>query len=129
MVLEVEADTWKIHQRLDSDLAELFWITDTRPLEDQRGAESATADDDHLPGFVNGRLVLPRVQGLGGHCLDAHCDTIFNNDFVHLGVTLQVQIVIFRPGGMNIGMSSVTTAARVAVDPFQPMLCAMAAVC
>jgi hypothetical protein len=48
MVLEVETNTRKIDKRLDTSLAELLRVTDTRSLENKRRAES-TARDDNLP--------------------------------------------------------------------------------
>jgi hypothetical protein len=127
MVLEVQANTWKIHQRFHPDFAKLFRVTDTRPLENQRGAKSTTTHDDHLPGSVYGRLVLAGVQWLGGHCLYTNSYTILNNNFVHLGITFQVQVFIFRPGGMDVSMCGITATARIAVDPLQPVLRAMSA--
>jgi hypothetical protein len=53
--LEVQTNTGKVDQRLDASLAELLWITDTRALEDEWRAESATGDDDLLAGLEGPR--------------------------------------------------------------------------
>jgi hypothetical protein len=65
------------------------------------------------------------MQWFRGHGLYTDCNSVFDDDFVDLGITFEVEIVVFRPGRVNVGMSSVTSTARITVDPFQPMLCAM----
>jgi hypothetical protein len=60
-----------------------------------------------------------------GHRLHTDRHTIFDNDFVHLGVALEVKIVIFGPGGVNVGVSSITATAGISVDPLEPMFSAM----
>ena len=61
MVLEVEANTGEIHKWLDTSLAELLGITNTRALEDQWRAESATANDNELPSLEVFVFVLART--------------------------------------------------------------------
>lgn len=39
-------------------------------------------------------LILASVQWLSGHCLDADCNAILDDDLVDLCVTFEVQIVI-----------------------------------
>ena len=40
VVLKVETNTREINEWLDASLAELFWVTDTRALEDKWRGES-----------------------------------------------------------------------------------------
>jgi hypothetical protein len=58
VILEVQTDTGEVYKRLDSGLAELLWVTNTRALEDQWRAESTTRDDNLLAGSddTRGRL-------------------------------------------------------------------------
>jgi hypothetical protein len=55
MVLEVETDTGEVYEGLDTGLAELLWVTNTRALEDQWRAEGATRDNYLFAGFDDTR--------------------------------------------------------------------------
>jgi hypothetical protein len=51
VVLEVKTNTGKIDEGLDTGLAKLLWVTDTRALENERRTQSTTRDDDLLAGL------------------------------------------------------------------------------
>jgi hypothetical protein len=40
VILEVETDAGEVDERLDTDFAELLWVTDAGALEDERRAQS-----------------------------------------------------------------------------------------
>lgn len=61
------------------------------------------------------------MQWLGRHYLNTHGNIIFNDDFVNLSVAFQVQVVVFCPGRMDVGVS-ITSTACITIDPFQPVL-------
>ena len=68
--LEVETDTWQVHERLHTSLAELLGVTNTGSLEDEWRAEGTTGDDDLLAGPDDLGLQLSWGEGLCGHGLD-----------------------------------------------------------
>jgi hypothetical protein len=78
--LEVETDTWQVHKRLDTSLAELLGVTDTGALENEWGAESATGDDDLLAGLDDLGLLLSWSKGLRRHSLDSDCFVALQDD-------------------------------------------------
>lgn len=77
VVLEVKTNTGKIDQRLDTNLAELLGVTDTRALKNEGRAESTARNDDLLAGLDDARHLLGWVERLGR-------DTLHTNGAVAL---------------------------------------------
>lgn len=73
VVLEVEPNAWEVDQRLDTDLAQLLWVTDTRALEDEWRTERPTRDNDLLASLDDAGEGLTCSDWLGGDHLDTDC--------------------------------------------------------
>lgn len=80
VILEVQTHTGQVDKRLDARLAELLWVADTRALENEGRAESASRHDDLLAGFDDPGWTLPAGQVLGGNNLDANSTVAFEDD-------------------------------------------------
>ena len=80
MVLEVQANTRQVDERLDASLAELLWVTDARALKNERRAESAAADDDELAGLVGTPFLCARCEWLRWHNLYASGAVAFDQN-------------------------------------------------
>lgn len=107
VVLEVETDTRKIDQGLDTSLAKLFGVANTRALEDKRRAQSASGNDDLLASLVDSGLLLTRRQRLGRANLDTNSSVALQNDFLALGVDDQVQVLVVCASAVDVSMSRV----------------------
>lgn len=124
--LEVQANTWQIDQRLDANLSQLLWVTDTRSLKDERGAKGAASDDDLLPRPEDSSLFRLAVNLLGWNSRYANGHTVLDDDLVNLCVDLQVKILVLGSSGMNVSGCCIRPAATVSVDPFEPLFSTVA---
>lgn len=111
VVLEVETDTWQVDDRLDTSATKLLGVTNTRALQDERRAAGASADDDQLASLVDCARWVATTQGLGRDGRNTNGLAVLNEDFVDLGVTLQVKVVILGTGAVDVGMGGITSAA------------------
>jgi hypothetical protein len=115
--LEVQPHTREIHEWLDTRLAKLAWITDTRALQNQWRAERSTTDNDLLSSLENLRPVLLRMKGLGRDSLDTHSTIALQNHLVDLGVAHQMKILVVGTCTMDVGMGRIGATSSVAIDP------------
>jgi len=90
MILEVKTDTWQIDERLDTSLAELLRVANTRSLEDEWRAESATGNDDLFTSLDDSRCQLSRSEGLSWNDLDANSTVTLEDYLLDLVVGHQV---------------------------------------
>ena len=111
MVLEVPSHTGEVHERLHASTTELLRVTDTRPLEDERGAEGAAADDDLFAGSEDGPRGISACEGLGGNGGDADGTAVLDDYFVYFGVAFEVQVGVLGPGAVDVGVGGVAAAA------------------
>ena len=58
MILEIEANTGKVNNGLDTNFPELLGISDATALKDQWGRECTTRNDHLLAGTENARSLL-----------------------------------------------------------------------
>jgi hypothetical protein len=86
VVLEVQPNTRKINNRLDTSLSELLRVANTRALENERRAKGTSRDDDLLASPERAAMVLTGRERLGRHGPDSDCSAAFNDDLVNLGV-------------------------------------------
>jgi hypothetical protein len=107
VVLEVEANTGQVDQRLDASLAELLGVTDTRALEDERRAQGATRHDDLLASLVDSGLLLARRQRLGRADLDADSPVALEDDLLALGVNNKVQVLVVCTSAVDVSVGRV----------------------
>lgn len=126
VVLEVKTDTRKIDQRLYTSLAELLWVTDTGSLKDERRAESASRNDDLLPGLDDPGSQLSRRKRLSRNNLDSDGTVTFEYYLFNLVVHHQVQVLVNGTSAVNVAMSGVRSSSGVTVDPLEPVLSSMA---
>ena len=126
VVLEIETDSGKIDERLDTGLAKLLWVSDTRSLQDKRRTKSTSGDNDLLPSFDDPGCQLSGRKGLGGNDLDADGTVALKDYLLNLIVDHQMQILVHGTSAVDVAMSRVRTASSVAVDPLEPMLGSMA---
>lgn len=80
MILEVETNSWKIDERLNSGLAKLLRVTNTGALENERRTESTARNDDLLAGPNSPRLQLAGRKRFGGYRLNAYSLVALNDD-------------------------------------------------
>lgn len=111
VVLEVAAYTWQVDQRLHTSPAQLLGVTKARALEDEWGAHGTSAQDNLLSGPEDTANRFTTVEGLGRDCDDTHSSTVFNDDLLHLGVALEVEVIVFGSGAMDIGVSRITSSS------------------
>lgn len=142
--LEVETNTGQVNKWLDARLAKLLWVTDARALEDKRRAQGASRYNDLLAGFDDTGMQLTRGKRLGRNNLDANSFAVFEDDLhislamrhletagsftqylLNFGIHHQVQVLMHRPGTVNVPMCRIRTTPSVSVDPLQPVLCTM----
>lgn len=126
MILEVEPDSWQINYGLNARSTKLLGVTDTRSLQDQRRRERTAANDNLLTSAEGPRLELIRVQRLGRYSLDCDGSAVLHDDLVDLGVAHEIQVVVLGARGVYVSVRRVTSTACVSVDPFEPVLCAVA---
>jgi hypothetical protein len=126
VILEVETNTRKINKRLDTSLAKLLWVTDTRALKDERRAQSTTGDDDLLTSLDDSGHLLLGVKRLGWDTLDANGAVALKNDLVNLVVGKKVQVLVNGARAVDVPVSGVRSSSSVAIDPLEPMLGTMA---
>jgi hypothetical protein len=126
MILEVETNTRKIDKRLDTGLAKLLWVTDTRALEDERRTQSTTGDDDLLASPDGPRHLLVGVERLGRNTLDGNSAVTLENDLVNLVAGEKVQVLVNSASAVNVAVSRVGSSSSIAVDPLEPVLGTMA---
>jgi hypothetical protein len=125
VVLEVQTDTGKVDERLDTSLAQLLGVADTRALQDEWGGQGAARDDDLLAGLVDLGLLVGRER-LGRDDLDACGTAVLNDDLLALAVDNEVQVLVLRAGAVNVSVGRVGTTAGVSVDPLKPVLSTVA---
>lgn len=89
--------------------------TDTGPLQDEGRAQGAAGNDDLLPRPDNLALVLGMGEWLSWDNLHPDCSISIEDDFVHLRVAHKVQVLVFRPCAMDVGMSRVRATSGVTV--------------
>lgn len=94
VILEVKANARKVNERLDADFTQLFWVTNTRALQDKRRAERAAANDHLLTSPVNTRLLLSRGERFSRADFDAHGTVAFENHLLALGVADEVEVLV-----------------------------------
>lgn len=111
MVLEVPSHTREVHERLHASTTELLRVTDTGPLEDERRAEGAAADDDLFAGSEDGPRGIATCEGLGGNGGDADGTAVLDDYFVYFGVTFEVQVGVLGSGAVDVGVGGVAAAA------------------
>lgn len=111
MVLEVAAHTGQVDDGLDASTAKLVRVTDTRALEDQGRAEGAAADDDLLASTEDPANGLLAIDGLGWDGCNAHGTSVFDDDFVDLGVALQVQVGVLGSSAVDVGVSGIASSS------------------
>lgn len=88
VILEVAADTWKIHEWFNTSLAKLFGVTNSRSLKNQWRAECASANNNLFTGAEDLSNRLFSTKRLGGNCLDSNGSSIFNDDSSNFGIAL-----------------------------------------
>ena len=86
---------------------------------------------------------MSRSEGLGRHDFDTDGTASFKDDFLDLGVTDQVQILVVCPSAVNICVSRVLATSSIAgncqqsckidfkpldlpIDPYLPVVCSLA---
>ncbi|KAI6766113.1 hypothetical protein HG530_007183 [Fusarium avenaceum] len=126
VILKISPDAYEINYRLNTRSTKLLGVTDTRSLEDQRRRERTAANDNLLTSAEGPRLELIRVQRLGRHSLDCDGSAVLHDDLVNLGVAHEIQVVVLGARGVYVSVRRVASTACVSVDPFEPVLCAVA---
>jgi hypothetical protein len=121
VVLEVETNAGEVNDRLDASSPQLLGVADARSLEDEGRRQRAAGHNDLLPRPECSPLTNPAAR-LGGDGLDAYRTAVLDDDLVHLGVGGEIQVRVDGPGGVDVGVGAVAPAARVAVDPLEPVL-------
>ena len=58
MVLKVQTNAWKVDNRLDTNLLQLLWVTDTASLKNQWRRECTSRNNDLLASSESARLLL-----------------------------------------------------------------------
>lgn len=111
MVLEIEANPGQIYNGFDSHTTEFLRITNSRPLEDKRGAKSPAADDYLLASSVDLALRLAAIQGLCRDRCNANGPSVLDNDSVHFCIALQMEVRMLTPGAMDVCVSGITATA------------------
>lgn len=66
------------------------------------------------------------MQRLGRHSLDGDGSAVLHDDLVDLGVAHEIQVVVLGARGVYVSVRRVASTACVSVDPFEPVLCAVA---
>ena len=122
MILEVETNTRKIDKRLDTGLAELLWVTDTRALKDERRTQSTTGNDDLLASPDGPGHLLIGVERLCRNTLDGNSAVTLEDDLLNLIAGEKVQVLMNSAGAVNVAVSGVRSSSSVAVDPLEPVL-------
>lgn len=84
MVLEVEANTWQVNQRLDAGLAELLRVTNARALKDEWRAQRSTRNDNLLAGANDPGGYLGVGKMLSGNHLDTNGPIALKDDLIDL---------------------------------------------
>lgn len=100
-------------------------LTDSRTLEDQRRAEGAAANDNLLSSPVHPGTVLAWGQRLSWNRLDPNGTTSLDDHLLNLGVAHKVKVRVLRSRGMNVSVRRVRATTSIAVNPFQPVFCAV----
>lgn len=126
MILEVQPNARQIDNRLDTHSLELLGVTDARALQDQGRRQRAAAHDNLLPRPEGAAVVLLRVERLGGNGPHSDGHAVLDDDLVDLGVARQIEVVVHGARRVDVRMGAVTAAARIAVDPLEPVLGAVA---
>jgi hypothetical protein len=126
VILEVETNTRKIDKRLDTDLAELLWVTNTRALKDERRAQGTAGDDNLLAGPDDPGHLLLGMKRLRRDTFNANGAVALKNDLLNLVAGKKVQVLVNSTSAMNVAVSRVGSSPSVAVDPLEPMLSAVA---
>ncbi len=86
-------DTWKVADAVQANLLHKVLAADTRALEDLRGTESATAQDDALARADNGLLELTTVGTvLRGDVRNADGLIAFENHTGYPRISAEVQV-------------------------------------
>jgi hypothetical protein len=80
MILEVQTNTREVDERLDTGLAKLLWVTDTRALKDEWRGKSTARDDDLLAGLDDAGHLLRGVERLARNDLDTNSTVTLEND-------------------------------------------------
>lgn len=86
VVLEVEPNSRKIDQAIDSRLLQLFRIADARTLKDERRRKRSARYHYLLACTEDAGSRLPSPQRLGWHSLHSNRSPILDDDFVNLCV-------------------------------------------
>ena len=94
VVLEVQTDPRKINHRFNTDVFQFLGITDSGSLQNEWGAECTARDHDLLSGADNLRLLLLRMEWFHREALNSNCSAVFDDDFINLRVTHEVQILV-----------------------------------
>lgn len=98
-------------------------LTDTRALQDLRGTESTTAQDDHLACADNSLLELTLVATVAnGDVSNSNGLVALEDDSGDARVGAQVKVVLDIHDTVNVGGGSVATPASVPVDVLSPDL-------
>jgi hypothetical protein len=126
VILEVETNTRKINKRLDTSLAKLLWVTDTRALKNERRAQSTTRDDDLLASLDDSGHLLVGVKRLGWDTLDGNGAVALKNDLLNLVAGKKVQVLVNSARAVDITVSRIRPSSSVAIDPLEPVLSTMA---
>lgn len=107
VILEVETDAGQVNERLDAGSAQLLWVTDTRPLENEGRAQSTTGHDDLLASLVDPRLLLVRGERLGRTDLDTNSPVALQEHLLALGVDYEMQVLVVCARAMDVSVSRV----------------------
>lgn len=94
VVLEVKTNAGQVNLAFHAGFLEFLGISNAGALEHKWRAESTTGDYDLLAGFDDFLIQLVRIKRLHGYGADCGGTTILKNDFVDLGVTHKVEIVM-----------------------------------
>lgn len=87
--------------------------TNARALQDQWAAQSPSAYDNLLAGFDEASLGLSVSKRFGWHNLNSNGTTIFNDDFVALGVAHEMKVLVLGTGAVDVCVCTVGPTASI----------------
>jgi hypothetical protein len=97
-------NTWQVADDFDVELLEQFGIANAGTLQDLWGAESTTAEHDHLSGFNNSFHQLATMATVSGRNI---CNpdglATFEDDAVDTRVGTQVEVTLNVHHAVNVG--------------------------
>jgi hypothetical protein len=97
VILEVESNAWQVYKRLNTSLAQLLWVTNTRALENEWRTKRAARYDDLLACLDDARRQLSVRQVLGWDDSNADSAVAFENDLIMVRNHAKLRVVSCLP--------------------------------